>query len=66
MTITPNIARETQADLTAEQRKAQTGIRKSNAGDWCAIKNGRLVDHFSGAGAKRLAAEAAGTWKELA
>ena len=49
-----------------EQRKAETGIRKSNAGDWCAIKNGRLVASFSGAGAKRQAIEAAGTSRVIA
>jgi hypothetical protein len=44
----------------ARLRAAESGIRRYNAG-WAAIRDGRLVEEFTGAGSKRAAIEAAGT-----
>lgn len=44
----------------ARLRSKQSGIRRHDGG-WLAIREGRLVDLYSGSGSKRAAIEAAGT-----
>jgi len=48
------------AFAAARLRSAQSGIRRSRGG-WVAVREGRLVDEFTGAGSKRAAIEAAGS-----
>ncbi len=43
------------------EHETATGIRKANSGAWVAIRRGRVVESYTGAGAKRLAIQAVGT-----
>lgn len=54
----PTEDEQVKLDLTAHHA---TGIRRTNTGGWAAVKNGRLIDTFSGLGCKVAAIRAAGT-----
>lgn len=64
-TLGPRIVRdESLMEYIADERAARmprTGIRRTNSGGWAAIRDGRLIDSYSGIGAKRAAIAAAGT-----
>lgn len=64
-TLGPKIIRDESlmhyVETARAERMPRTGIRRGNTGDWAAIKDGRLVQSFSGIGAKRAAIQAAGT-----
>jgi hypothetical protein len=45
----------------AVAKPPQTGIRRSNVGEWVAVVDGQLRDTFTGAGAKAQAIRVAGT-----
>jgi len=64
-TLGPRIVRdESLMNYIADERAAaqpRTGIRRGNTGAWAAIKDGRLIDSFSGPGSKAAAIRAAGT-----
>jgi hypothetical protein len=38
-----------------------TGVRRANSGGWAAIRNGKLIDSFTGPGSRAAAIRAAGT-----
>lgn len=44
----------------------ESGIRRDSTGGWSAIRNGRLVDSFTGPGCKGRAIQAAGSNRVLA
>lgn len=58
----PKIIADTREDGGCHpvQRKT-TGIRRVNSGGWAAIREGRLVDTFTGPGSRAAAITAAGT-----
>lgn len=45
----------------APVQRVTTGIRRVNSGGWAAIRNGKLIDSFTGSGSRAAAIRAAGT-----
>ena len=58
----PKIIRREAPEAKSRQRhRGETGIRATNDGGWAAVKDGKLVDVYTGAGARRMAIRTAGT-----
>jgi hypothetical protein len=62
-TLGPKIIRDESADeqLAVLATTTHTGIRRTNSGGWAAVKDGRLIDIFTGVGSKAAAIQAAGS-----